>query len=81
MRAGTSGRVDLFPLNERVRAFTVVTDAGSATWTLRDDRAPQTLTHAFGRTRTVKLRVEAVYPSRKYKDLAVSEVRFGAATG
>jgi hypothetical protein len=81
VRAGTSGRVDLFPLNARVRTFTVVTDAGSATWTLRDDRAPQTLTHAFGPTRTVRLRVEAVYPSRKYKDLAVSEVRFGAAGG
>ena len=53
VRAGSSGRVDLFALNERVRAFTVVTDAGSATWTLRDARAPQTLTHAFGRTRTV----------------------------
>ena len=79
VRAGSSGRVDLFALNERVRAFTVVTDAGSATWTLRDARAPQTLTHAFGRTRTVKLRVDAVYPSRKYTDLAVSEVRFGEA--
>jgi hypothetical protein len=79
VRAGSSGPVDLYPLNARVRAFTVVTDAGSASWTLRDDRTPQTLTHAFGRTRTVRLRVEAVYPSRKYQDLAVSEVRFAAA--
>ena len=29
VRAGSSGRVDLFALNERVRTFTVVTDAGS----------------------------------------------------
>jgi hypothetical protein len=79
VRAGSSGPVDLYPLNARVRTFTVVTDDGSTGWTLRDDRAPQTLTHTFGRTRTVRLRVEAVYPSRKYQDLAVSEVRFGAA--
>jgi hypothetical protein len=77
--AGSHGRVDLYLLNERVRAVTVVTDAGSTAWPVRDDRAPQTLTHAFGRTRTVRLRVDAVYPSRKYKDLAVSEVGFAVA--
>lgn len=79
--AGGGGPVDLYPLNERVHTFTVITDAGSTTWTLRDDRAPQTLAHAFGRTRTVRLRVDDVYPSRKYKDLGVSEVAFGVAAG
>jgi hypothetical protein len=79
--AGSGGPVDLYPLNERVRTFTVITDGGSTTWTLRDDRAPQTLAHAFGRTRTVRLRVDEVYPSRKYKDLAVSEFAFGVAAG
>ena len=70
--------VDLFALNQRVRAVRVVTDAASVSWTLRDDRAPQTLARAFGRTRTVRLEVLSTYPSRKYKDLAVSEVRFTA---
>jgi hypothetical protein len=55
-----------------------VTDAGRVGWTLRDDRAPQTLARAFGRTRSVRLEVLSTYPSRKYEDLAVSEVRFTA---
>jgi hypothetical protein len=76
---GSNGRtVDLFALNQRVKAVRVVTDAGSVAWTLRDDRAPQTLARALGRTRTVRLDVLSTYPSRKYKDLAVSEVRFTA---
>ncbi len=56
----------------------MVTDAGSVDWTLRDDRAPQTLTRAFGRTRSVRLQVVSTYPSTRYDDLAVSEVRFTA---
>ena len=76
---GSGGKtVDLFALNQRVKALRVVTDAGSVAWTLRDDRRPQTLGRAFGRTRTVRLEVQSTYPSRKYKDLAVSEVRFTA---
>ena len=71
--------VDLYLLNERVKTVTVITDAGSATWTLRDDRAPQTFGHAFGTTRTVRLEVLSVYPSQKYRDLAVSDVGFGVA--
>jgi hypothetical protein len=79
VRTDSDGKtVDLFALNQRVKALRVVTDAGSADWTLRDDRAPQSLARAFGRTRTVRLEVLATYPSRKYKDLAVSEVRFTA---
>jgi hypothetical protein len=76
---GSDGRtVDLFALNQRVKALRVVTDGGSVGWTLRDDRGPQTLARAFGRTRTVRLDVLSTYPSRKYTDLAVSEVRFTA---
>jgi hypothetical protein len=79
VRTASDGRaVDLFALNQRVRALRVVTDAGSVAWRLRDDRAPQTLARSFGRTRTVRLQVLSTYPSRKYKDLAVSEVRFTA---
>ena len=79
MLRGSGGKtVDLFALNQRVKALRVVTDAGSVAWTLRDDRRPQTLERAFGRTRTVRLEVQSTYPSRKYKDLAVSEVRFTA---
>jgi hypothetical protein len=79
MRTGAHGKtVDLFALNQRVKALRVVTDAGSVAWTLRDDRAPQTLTRAFGPTRTVRLEVLSTYPSRRYTDLAVSEVRFTA---
>lgn len=71
--------VDLYLLNERVKTLRIVTDAGDLTWTLRDERALQTLDHAFGRTTSVRLRVVSVYPSQKYKDLAVSDVSFGAA--
>jgi hypothetical protein len=79
VRTGSDGKtVDLFALNQRVKVVRVVTDAGSVDWTLRDDRAPQTLARAFGRTRTVRLEVQSTYRSRKYADLAVSEVRFTA---
>ena len=79
VRTGSDGKtVDLFAMNQRVKAVRVVTDAGSVAWTLRDDRAPQTLARAFGRIRTVRLEVLSTYPSRKYTDLAVSEVRFAA---
>ena len=73
--------VDLYLLNERVKAVRIVTDAGSATWTLRDDRAPQTFGHAFGTTRSVRLEVMSVYAGQKYRDLALSDVSFGAASG
>jgi hypothetical protein len=80
VRTGSSGsRVDLFLLNERVKTVRVVTDGGSAVWTLRDDRSPQTLGRAFGRTRSVRLQVLSVYPSQRYRDLAVSDVSFAAA--
>jgi hypothetical protein len=78
LRSSNGKTVDLFALNQRVKALRVVTDADSVTWSLRDDRAPQTLARAFGRTRTVRLEVLSTYPSRKYKDIAVSEVRFTA---
>jgi hypothetical protein len=79
IRTTTNGStVDLFALNQRVKALRVVTDAGSVDWALRDDRAPQTLSRAFGRTRTVRLEVVSTYPSDRYEDLAVSEVRFAA---
>jgi hypothetical protein len=80
LRGSSGAKVDLYPLNQRARAVTVVTDAGRATWTLRDDRAPQTFTHDFGRTSTVTLEVTAVYPSQKYRDLAISDVSFAAAS-
>jgi hypothetical protein len=78
-RGHGGGTVDLYALNDRVKTFTVVTDAGRVPWNLRDDRTPQTLTHGFGRTRTVRLEVTGIYPSAKYHDLAVSDVTFGAA--
>lgn len=71
--------VDLWPLNERVRQFTVTTDAGSWTWDLADKRNPQTLRQDFGRTSTVTLTITSVYPSSKYRDVAISELEFGAA--
>jgi hypothetical protein len=78
LRKSDGKTVDLYALNQRVKAVRVVTDAGSVAWTLRDDHAPQTLARAFGRTRTVRLEVLSTYSSRKYTDLAVSEVRFTA---
>jgi hypothetical protein len=78
VRRGAGGAtVDLFALNRRVRALRVVTDDLTVDWALRDVRAPQTLSRAFGRTRTVRLQVLSTYPSRRYQDLAISEVRFG----
>ena len=76
--ASNGSTVDLFALNQRVKALRVVTDAGSVDWALRDDRSAQTISRAFGRTRTVRLQVVSTYPSEKYEDLAVSEVRFTA---
>jgi hypothetical protein len=79
LRGSSGATVDLYALNERVRTLTVVTDAGRVSWNLRDDRTPQTLTRDFGRTRTVRLEVTAVYPSARYRDLALSDVAFGVA--
>lgn len=69
---------DLFTLNSRFRSLRVTTDAGSWTWDLPDDRTPQTLTRAFGKTSNVRLEVLSVYPGSKYLDLALSEVSFAA---
>jgi hypothetical protein len=80
LRRSDGSPVDLYRLNERVKAVKVVTDAGSLTWTLRDDPVPQTLTHAFGTTSSVRLEVLSVYPSSRYKDLAVSDVAFAAGS-
>jgi hypothetical protein len=79
LHTSSGAAVDLYALNERVRTFIVVTDAGRVLWNLRDERAPQTLTRDFGRTRRVRLEVSAVYPSAKYHDLALSDVTFAAA--
>jgi hypothetical protein len=69
---------DLFTQNGRVRGLRVTTDTGSWTWELADDRAPQSLAKAFGRTSSVRFEVLSVYSGSKYLDLAVSEVSFGA---
>jgi hypothetical protein len=70
--------VDLYPANARVHRLRVVTDAGTWTWDLADQRAPQTLTAAAGRTASVRLEVVSVYSSTTYPDVAVSEVAFTA---
>lgn len=69
---------DLFALNSRVRSLRVTTDAGSWTWELPDERTPQTLSRAFGKTSNVRFEVLSVYPGSKYLDLALSEVSFAA---
>ncbi|HET9658654.1 MAG TPA: hypothetical protein VFP72_25120 [Kineosporiaceae bacterium] len=71
--------VDLWERNERVRQLQITTDSGNWTWDLEDIRDPQTLDRDFGRTTTVKLKIVSVYPGTKYKDVAISEVSFGAA--
>ena len=68
--------VDLWPLNERIRQLEVVTDTGTWTWTLPDSKDPQTLQQNFGRTRTVRLKIVQIYPSQRYKDVAISEIAF-----
>ena len=72
--------VDLWPLNERVRQLEVITDTGTWTWPLSDTKDPQTLQQHFGRTRTVQLKIVQIYPSQKYKDVAISEIAFMAAS-
>jgi hypothetical protein len=72
--------VDLWPLNERVRQLEVITDTGTWTWPLSDTKDPQTLQQHFGRTRTVRLKIVQIYPSQKYKDVAISEIAFMAAS-
>lgn len=70
--------VDLWALNERIRQVQVVTDGGQWTWDLEDVRKPQALVRSFGRTQVVRLEITQVYPSRKYRDVAISEVGFTA---
>jgi hypothetical protein len=70
---------DLYPLNERVHRLRVVTDAGRWTWNLADTRTPQTFTDVVGRTRSVRLEIVTVYPSKSYPDVALSEVSFMSA--
>lgn len=68
--------VDLYAVNARVRRLRVVTDAGAWIWDLADTRTPQTFTGGAGRTGSVRLEILAVYPSRTYSDVAISEVGF-----
>lgn len=68
--------VDLYFENARVRRLRVVTDAGAWSWDLADTRTPQTFAGAAGRTGSVRLEILAVYPSRTYPDVAISEVGF-----
>jgi hypothetical protein len=77
---GQEGRrkVDLYPLNGRMRTVRVVTDAGRWTWTLADRRAPQTFA-APGLTKAVHLKIITIYPSTRYKDVALSEISFSEA--
>jgi hypothetical protein len=74
-RAGRSP-VDLYSMNARVRRLRVVTDTGAWTWDLADTRAPQTFAGAAGRTGSVRFEILAVYPSKTYPDVAISEVGF-----
>lgn len=74
-RAGRSP-VDLYSVNARVRRLRVVTDAGAWIWDLVDTRTPQTFAGAAGRTGSVRLEILAVYPSRTYPDVAISEIGF-----
>jgi hypothetical protein len=70
--------VDLWTLNERIRQIQVVTDGGQWIWNLQDARKPQTLSQNFGRTTVVRLKIAQVYPSSKYRDVAISEIGFTA---
>jgi hypothetical protein len=75
----TSDGVDLWPLNERIRQLELITQAGQWTWDLPDTREPQTLRRDFGRTASVTLKITRVYRSKKYPDVAISEISFTSA--
>jgi hypothetical protein len=74
-----SGERDRFTENGRIQVMKVITESGKWVWSVKDDRAPQSLTEPFGKTSSVRLKVRAVYPGNKYFDLGLSEISFSAA--
>jgi hypothetical protein len=66
-----------YPINARLRQVTVRTESGQRTWQLQDTPKAQTFEQPFGRTRTVRLLVEKVYPGSEFDDLALTEITFG----
>jgi ribosomal protein L40E len=67
-----------FANNERIARLRVSGGDWSARWELRDTADPQTLDVDAGEIGAVTFEVEAVYPSARFKQLAVSEVAFDA---
>lgn len=77
---GYQRSTEAFENNSRVRSLLVSTDATKQTFELVDRQGAQTLAYDFGKTKRVVLTVDAVFrdtPRKtRYKDCAVSEVRF-----
>jgi hypothetical protein len=73
---------DHFEKNGRIKRLRVTLDGASEELEVADDSGMQRL--ALGKpvkAKTVKLEVLEVYPGSKYKDLVVSELRFGNDAG
>ena len=62
--------------NARIREATVTTDAGSFPIELVDSPEQQSVRRDFGRTSTLALRVDSVYPGDRWTDLGLSEIEF-----
>ena len=67
-----------FAANGRVRRLLISTDATEQSFELKDKNGRQTITHDFGQTGKVVLRIEEVYRDKntQYKDVAISDVTF-----
>jgi hypothetical protein len=66
--------------NGRIRGVIILTDRRMLRATFSDSAARQRLGRDFGMTRKVTLRVTSIYPGARYKDLALTEIAFWAAS-
>lgn len=69
---------DLFPLNDHLRRFTVVTDAGRRTVEV-DDETRFADVRLNATTRRVRLVVDEVWPGTRWRDLSISEIQLHCA--
>ncbi len=70
---------DVFRNNGRLKRVKITADGTSTEWTLKDTPDQQALTFDLGSTGSVSFEVLEVYQGAKYKDLALTDIRFDAA--
>jgi hypothetical protein len=70
---------DLFLSNGRIKQMVVQTDVDSFSLLLRDTKDPQSLRRRFGKTSSLTMTIESVYPGRRYEDTALTSIAFWAS--